>query len=157
MSIAETETPSPRIRIFKRPLSRSVSDLLHRAHQAATYAFFREMGSSGLTQRQYAVLLAVQHNCEMSQTDLTEITGMDRSTLAEVVSRLVDRRLLKRTRKRQDRRTYAVTITAAGEKLLQDFQASMAKVDQQILASVEPDTREAFLEILGDIAEGEVS
>ncbi|MBZ0218649.1 MAG: MarR family transcriptional regulator, partial [Fimbriimonadaceae bacterium] len=63
-------------------LDRSASHLLHRAGQMASEIFADELGNSGLTPRQYAVLVTVGENEGLSQTDLVEMTGIDRSTLA---------------------------------------------------------------------------
>ena len=69
-----------------RRLDRSSLHLLHRAGQRAGEVFAREMGSD-LTPRQYAVLASVAKSEGLSQTDLVAATGIDRSTLADVVRR----------------------------------------------------------------------
>src|SRR5258705_9701452 len=63
----------------------SASHLLHRAEQSATDIFSRIAPSGMLTPRQYAILAAIEANQGLSQTGLVENTGIDRSTLADIV------------------------------------------------------------------------
>ena len=69
-------------------LDRSPIHLLHRASQCAADIFQAEIGRDELTPRQLAVLMAVSQNEGASQTDLVQATGVDRSTMADLVRRL---------------------------------------------------------------------
>ena len=75
----------------------SALHLLHRAGQCAEVLFTNETGKADLTPRQYAILASVAQNPDISQTGLVEQTGVDRSTLADIVRRLVKKGLLQRT------------------------------------------------------------
>ena len=59
----------------------------------------------GLTQRQFAVLEAVSQKSGLTQTDLVRATGIDRSTLADLVSRMTTKGLLAREQYRRRYRT----------------------------------------------------
>jgi len=85
-------------------VSTSTTHLLHRAGQLAEDLFARSIGDIGLTARQFVVLSVVETLDDPSQTALCEISGIDRSTLADIVRRLVARGLLSRRRTRQDAR-----------------------------------------------------
>ena len=61
---------------------------LHRASQIATERFSSELGDAGLTPRQIIVLAAIAADEGASQTTIVEATGVDRSTLADIVKRL---------------------------------------------------------------------
>ena len=80
--------------------------------------FFEAMQSSDLTPRQYAVLVAVAAQEDLSQTEIVEATGIDGSALADIVKRLVTRRLLARRRAKRDARAYSVNLTAAGRSIV---------------------------------------
>jgi DNA-binding MarR family transcriptional regulator len=69
------------------------------------------MQTNGLTVPQLAVLVTVVENEGLSQTDLVERTGIDRSTLADIVKRLKGKGQLPRKRTKEDTRTYAVKLT----------------------------------------------
>jgi DNA-binding MarR family transcriptional regulator len=69
-----------------RPLS--ALHLLHRAGQCADELFALNVGKTELTPRQYAVLAAAAASEDLSQTALVDATGIDRSTLADIVALL---------------------------------------------------------------------
>ena len=75
-----------------KQLSRSPYHLLKRAAQYAAYVYQGEVGKAGLTQRHFTVLIAVDQNEGVSQTALVKMTGIDRSTLADLVARQALRR-----------------------------------------------------------------
>ena len=62
--------------------------------------------NGNLTPRQLAVIITVAQNEGLSQTGILDATGIDRSTLADVVRRLTKKRLLQRRRTREDARAY---------------------------------------------------
>ena len=70
-------------------LERSATHLIHRAGQCATDIFQAEARESGLTPRQFAVLMTIAEEEGLTQTDLVDRTGIDRSTLADIVARLL--------------------------------------------------------------------
>lgn len=133
------------------PLDTSALHLLHRAGQCAEVLFSNETVKADLTPRQYAVLVCVGQNPDVSQTGLVEQTGVDRSTLADVVRRLVKKGLLQRKRTKRDARMYAVRLTAKGQGILSSVKPVASKVDQRILAVLKSDQRSNFIESLGEI------
>ncbi|HZZ87227.1 MAG TPA: helix-turn-helix domain-containing protein, partial [Caulobacteraceae bacterium] len=70
-------------------LSQSVTHLLHRVLQLALDYHAEASGAAGLTQRQYTVLAAAGAADGVSQSDLVRATGIDRSTLADLVARMI--------------------------------------------------------------------
>lgn len=133
------------------PLDTSALHLLHRAGQCAEVLFSNETVKADLTPRQYAVLVCVGQNPDVSQTGLVEQTGVDRSTLADVVRRLVKKGLLQRKRTRRDARMYAVRLTPKGQNILGSVKPLATKVDQRILSVLRSDQRSGFIESLGEI------
>jgi len=76
------------------------------------------MKDGDLTPRQLAVLVTVAGNEGLSQTGLVDRTGIDRSTLADIVRRMQRKGLLQRRRTREDARAYAVKLTDEGRRVL---------------------------------------
>jgi DNA-binding MarR family transcriptional regulator len=133
------------------PLDSSALHLLHRAGQCAEVLFTNEAAKADLTPRQFAVLICVAQNPDVSQTGLVEQTGVDRSTLADVVRRLVKKGLLQRKRTREDARMYAVRLTSKGQNILGSVKPLASKVDQRILSVLRADQRGGFIDALGEI------
>jgi DNA-binding MarR family transcriptional regulator len=126
-------------------LDRSPIHLLHRAGQCASDIFQGEVGEGDLTPRQYAVLVAVAQNEGVSQTLLVEKTGVDRSTLADIVRRMLKKGLLQRRRTKEDARAYAVKLTDEGWKVLKATDPLAKRVDEKILGVLPGQQRERFL------------
>jgi DNA-binding MarR family transcriptional regulator len=133
------------------PLEQSPIHLLHRAGQCAGDLFLAEVGSDALTPRQYTVLAAVASNEGLNQTQLVERTGIDRSTLADIVRRMLKKGLLQRRRRREDARAYAVKLSDEGWRLLRETDPVVHRVDERILAAVPSHHRDRFLEDLAAI------
>jgi MarR family transcriptional regulator, temperature-dependent positive regulator of motility len=129
----------------------SALHLLHRAGQCAEELFTTETGKTDLTPRQFAVLASVAQKPDISQTGLVEETGVDRSTLADIVRRLVKKGLLQRKRTRHDARMYAVRLTQRGQGALTAAKPAAARVDQRLLSALRSDQRGHFLQALGEI------
>jgi DNA-binding MarR family transcriptional regulator len=127
--------------------------LLHRAGQCAADIFAAEARLSGLTPRQFAVLVAVAEEEGLTQTGLVERTGIDRSTLADIVARLLARGLIQRRRAKDDGRAYAIKLSAQGAKALREAQPGAAAADARLLANLPPAKRQDFLESLNLIVE----
>lgn len=129
-------------------LNRSATHLLHRAGQRAADIFADEARGGGLTPRQFVVLMAVSQQEGLTQTDLVERTGIDRSTLADIVARLLNRGLIQRRRAKDDARAYAIKLSAQGAKALREAQPAAAAADTRLLANLPPAKRQDFLESL---------
>ncbi|MDX2205506.1 MAG: MarR family transcriptional regulator [Hyphomicrobiaceae bacterium] len=129
-------------------LQESLIHLLHRAGQCAGGLFQAEVKVGDLTPRQLAVLITVAGNEGMSQTGLVERTGIDRSTLADIVRRMQRKGLLQRRRTREDARAYAVRLTEDGKKLLKLAEPLAKRVDERILEALPAKRRELFIEEL---------
>jgi DNA-binding MarR family transcriptional regulator len=129
-------------------LERSAVHLLHRAGQCATDVFQVEARTSGLTPRQFAVLMTIAEEEGLTQTDLVERTGIDRSTLADIVARLLTRGLIHRRRAKEDARAYAIKLTAQGWKCLREAEPGAVAADSRLLAVLPPAKRQEFLDTL---------
>jgi len=133
-------------------LDRSPSHLLHRALQLALDIYSEETGPGALTQRQFAVLSAVMAKEGCTQSELVRATGIDRSTLAELVARLIGKDLLARERSTLDARANTVRLTDAGRTAVQEAGPKVAEVDARIMALVPSAKRDTFLKTLRDMA-----
>ncbi len=129
-------------------LRRSAIHLIHRAGQCAADIFQDEARRSGLTPRQFVVLLTIAEEEGLTQTDLVERTGIDRSTLADIVARLLARGLIQRRRAKEDARAYAIKLTALGWKGLREAAPSAVAADSRLLEALPPAKREEFLNAL---------
>jgi DNA-binding MarR family transcriptional regulator len=100
----------------------SVIQTIHQLEQEVTSVFKQRLSEAGvdLTPCQFLVLRAISENEGASQTQIVALTKVDRSTLADVVRRLVAMNLVLRNRNYEDARAYVLRVGPAGKKLV-DF------------------------------------
>lgn len=133
-------------------LADSPSHLMHRALQLALDVYAEELGTDGPTQRQFAVLEAVSQRAGLTQTDLVKATGIDRSTLADLVSRMTAKGMLDRERSSLDARAKAVRLSAAGEAALAAARPRVIAADRRIMGLLPKAKRDLFLDLLSELA-----
>lgn len=135
------------------PLADSILHLLHRAGQVADDLFAKEISDESLTPRQFAVLAVLAQRQTASQTDIVDATGIDRSTLADIVRRLVERGLLGRKRSKLDARAYDVRLTAAGQNALKSAQPAVNRIEERMLKSLPAAKRNDLVDMLGQLVQ----
>lgn len=133
-------------------LAESPSHLMHRVLQLSLDIYSEEAGPDGPTQRQYAVMEAVSINEGLTQTELVRATGIDRSTLADLVARMTTKGLLSRERSVSDARAKAVRLSAEGQMLLESARPRVEAADKRIMALLPKGKRDGFLELLSELA-----
>ena len=135
------------------PSDLSVMHLLHRGSQHAEEMFNLSIGNSDITPRQYEVLSAVAAKDSVSQADIVSATGIDRSTTADLVGRLVKKGWLQRRRAKDDARAYAVRLTAAGKKAMKIGEGACLEADEKVLAGLSSAQRTKLIKALGAIVQ----
>ncbi len=106
-----------------------------------------------MTPRQYAVLATVAQQEGLSQTQLVDKTGIDRSTLADIVRRMLKKGILSRRRTKEDARAYAVKLTEEGWRTLKSADPVAKRVDERILSALPASQRDRFMQDLGTIVQ----
>jgi DNA-binding MarR family transcriptional regulator len=134
-------------------LAASPSHLLHRVLQLALDIYAEETGKGALTQRQYAVLAAASTLDGASQTDLVRMTGIDRSTLADMVARMIEKGWLGRERSQTDARAKTVSLTDKGRAALKEIAPKVQAADDRILANLVSSRRSGFISALAALAD----
>lgn len=143
-----TAEPGRARRIDGLSLHSTSGHLLRRAQQRAVEIFIQAAGEDGLRPPQFALLLAAYQNPEANQSELVRLTGIDRSTAADMITRLSARGLVIRGRTKGDGRANRVTVTPAGVAALEATADAVAEVEERIMAPLPAAARSAFLEQL---------
>ncbi|MGI9405182.1 MAG: MarR family winged helix-turn-helix transcriptional regulator [Hyphomicrobiaceae bacterium] len=126
----------------------SLFQMLHRAEQRAKALFAKEVAEHGLTVRQFVILSAVGANEGAMLMDIVSLTGIDRSTMTEVIGRMVARGLLARKRSPQDARKYMVRTTSAGREKLALAEIASKRASEEFLAALPSGQRNCFVHAL---------
>jgi DNA-binding MarR family transcriptional regulator len=134
------------------PLAQWIGFNLRMAQDASFLAFSRLSKEIGVKPGRFATLLLIGNNPGISQTALSRANGRDKSTLTPLLVDLVRRGLVRRTRTRNDRRTYRLTLTKAGEDLLHQLTACAREHERKLDAVIGVRARTQFLRTLRKLA-----
>ena len=84
--------------------------------QLAGALLSRAIAPSKLTSNEFAVLSIVAAFDPIAPTELAQRSGMPATTLSDYITRLADRRLVKRSPNPGDGRSYLLSLTAEGRR-----------------------------------------
>jgi DNA-binding MarR family transcriptional regulator len=129
--------------------------LLRRLDSRAESLYETHTGQIEITPRQFGVLLIVFQEGVISQSELGLRLHLDRSTLGEMLQRMIDRGLVTRRALPRDRRTSEIAITSLGERGLLDRVQGALEAQAALLAPLPDYLRPVFLhclEVLADSA-----
>lgn len=121
--------------------------LLRRNHQRSYELFTKRVGDS-MTRQQFALLITLVQQPGSSQNELVAATGMDKSTLKEMLGRMIIRGWVERQRDPTDSRAWAMRATSEGKALLAELLPRVAAAQRDILAPLDEADRVVFLRCL---------
>lgn len=107
---------------------------LRRAQTAVYQSFQSAIAPYDISPGQFGVLVLISENPGLSQSELGNAMGIDRSTMVAVIDRLESRNYVVRTPSPYDRRSYALQLSEEGQKvikkivpMIQDHEAAISK------------------------------
>jgi DNA-binding MarR family transcriptional regulator len=134
------------------PLAYWVGFNLRMAQEASFQAFSRRSLEIGESPGRFATLTIIARNPGISQTELSQANGRDKSSLTPVVEDLVRRGLVERKRMREDRRTYRLNVTPAGKKTLTNLTRCARRHERVMDGIIGQRDRKRFIQILKRLA-----
>lgn len=127
--------------------------LIRRLQQISFALFMDQARKFEITPVQYAAIFAINNHPGIDQTALCNIIALDRSTIADVVTRLEKKRLIRRLHGRTDRRAKSLYITPLGRRLLRDIEPAVESTQRLILAPLKPRERAVFMQLLKQLVQ----
>ncbi|MFD9036013.1 MarR family winged helix-turn-helix transcriptional regulator [Streptomyces sp. NPDC059567] len=121
---------------------------LARRLQQAHHLLWTTMVSEEITSPQFGVLNALTAEPGLDQRTVGERVGLDRSTIAEVVSRLTRRGLLDKVRDPEDGRRFLLRLTEDGERTHRKLTVRTARMNQVFLAPLSAGEQAQFMSLL---------
>ena len=126
----------------------------------ASYALATELGAAleplGISPRSYCVL-ATAMSGEHSQTELTHLVGMDKTTMVVTLDALEEAGLAERRPSAHDRRARVIAVTKQGEKTVAKARELIEAVQADILSSLPAAERKRFLASLDSLVSGRLA
>lgn len=133
----------PRLPLWSRP-----GYLVRLLHQINHALWSEELGHANVTPVQYSVLTALSIRGALDQTSLGEEVGIDRTNVAEVLSRLEGRGLVRRRPNPEDQRARLASLTAKGRALTKGLFPAMQRSQDRLLGTLTQKERDAFMATL---------
>ena len=129
--------------------------LLRRNYQRHLAIFQAAAADRQLTSVQFVTLCAISDYGPSSQAQLVNSTAIDQATIRGIISRLVERKLIKLSADPSDKRKVVASLTGQGRLLLQEMIPSAREITIETVAPLNPAEREALMFLLRKLIEGE--
>jgi DNA-binding MarR family transcriptional regulator len=110
--------------------------------------FARTMGALDITPGLYSVLVLIDCNPGLKQTELARAVQLDRSTIVPIIDSLERRGLVRRRAVAHDRRSNALELTVAGTALLKQLKRRVAAHEKRLARDLDPAERAALAGLL---------
>ena len=127
-------------------------DLIGYQLRMAQIALFRDFaqgpGAEDVTPGLFGVLVIIEANPDMKQSDLARATHLDRSTVVTVIDNLERRGLVERRVALHDRRSNAIRLTEAGGTLLKKLKRQVTAHEKRLIQNFSADERDTFIRLL---------
>ena len=136
-----------------RPIDRgTLPELLGFQLRQAQIAVFRDfaetMGPLDITPGLYAVLVLIDCNEGLKQSELARAVQLDRSTIVPIIDSLERRGLVRRRAVAHDRRSNALELTAAGAALLKQLKRRVAAHEKRLARDLDAAERATLTALL---------
>jgi MarR family transcriptional regulator, lower aerobic nicotinate degradation pathway regulator len=132
---------------------RRTAYLLTHAAASAQALGERDLETLGLSAREYAVLEVLAERSPLSQTQIAEVLGVDRTTILKLCASLENKGLVVRERDEHDRRAYAVALSPDGERVRTAAFTLLADTEEQLLTNLAGDQRAQLNDLLSRIVD----
>ncbi len=128
-------------------LEDQVGHILRRANQRHAAIFFDSLGQK-LTPMQFAVLVKIGDEDEVSQNLLGRLAAMDPATVQGVVRRLRERGLIAARPDPEDGRRSLWSLSNTGKTLIQETLSKAEGITERTLKPLDSKERATFLRLL---------
>lgn len=125
---------------------------LRRAQVRVFQDFDAEMKELGLTPGQLGALFLIEANRGLSQSELGNALGIDRSSVVPLIDRLQKHGWVRRAARSSDRRAYALELAPGGIALLARLLPRLEAHETRIAARLSSGERKQFFELLDKVA-----
>ena len=124
--------------------------LLRRALQVMNVLWDEEV-SHAITSPQFAALNALYLEPNLDQRTLGSRISLDRSTMADVVSRLSDRGLVRTERDPKDGRRKTIALTPRGTRIVQQLIPRTHAMTDRLVGPLQSTERDELLRLLTEV------
>jgi DNA-binding MarR family transcriptional regulator len=135
------------------PLPNLAGYMLRRAQLAVFQDFWRSYAAFDIRPAQYAVLLIIERNPGLRQSQISSALNIKRANLVALLDSLENRGLAKRVPVASDRRSYALHLTDAGVATMGKLAEASAAHEARVGAIIGEAGRKELLRLLHGVTE----
>src|ERR1700691_594488 len=128
-------------------LDDQIGFILRQVSQRHAMIFARDIGAD-LTTAQWAAMSKLAETGACSQNQLGRLTAMDVATIKGVIDRLTARGLTETSADPEDGRRLRVSLTRAGQQLVEKVASNALAISRETLAPLDPREREMLVALL---------
>ena len=128
-------------------LDDQIGFILRQVSQRHAMIFARDIGAD-LTTAQWAAMSKLAETGPCSQNQLGRLTAMDVATIKGVIDRLTARGLTETSADPEDGRRLRVSLTRAGQQLVEKVASNALAISRETLAPLDPREREVLVALL---------
>lgn len=128
-------------------LVETLASFSHRLFQAHSAFVEARIDGQDITLRQFVLLSAISDLGSPNQRELTDMIGMDRSTLSEVIRRLSANGLILQKQSKEDARAKIVSLTDAGRRTLARTAPIISQANREFFSVLDEVEMEALARI----------
>jgi DNA-binding MarR family transcriptional regulator len=151
-AVSSSSTRAKRRPATLGPLSAYLGYALRRAQLVVFDDFFHTFADMELRPAQFGLLVVINQNPGLKQTDASAALGIQTPNFVALVDELERRGLAQRMPAENDRRSHALHLTKAGEAMLKRVIARQAEHEERMTAKIGKAGREQLLALLDKLA-----
>lgn len=124
---------------------------LRRASSVFATDFSRAIAGTKMRQVLFGMLSIIKTSPGINQGNVGRALGIQRANMVSLVNELVDRDLVRREVAADDRRAFALSLTEAGEAMVEDCLEMIREHEERLLSDFSASERETLIALLGRI------
>ena len=126
---------------------------LHKIYNQIQKATRRSLKEEGITGENYITMHYIFENPGITQAQLADINQKDRNVIGKIIDKLEEKRLVKRIRGENDRRSFKLYLTENGKSVVAKYWSIIAKIEEKRLQRLDKEEQKKFLELLAKISD----
>lgn len=131
--------------------SRSLPIALLRARERVMGPIREMLQGVGITEQQWRVLRVLQENGPLEPTRISEQACLLLPSLTRILQKLDEKKLVERSKDREDRRKQIIKITDLGAELIEANLATSISLMEKTRAQMGDERYEALLDLLNEL------
>ena len=112
-----------------------------------------QFGETGITQDNYLTMHYIFENPGITQAELADINQKDRNVIGKLIDKLEEKKLVRRERGTEDRRSFKLYLTDAGSKAVNKYWSIVEKIESKRIQRLSPEEQQMFLALLAKITD----